>query len=658
MSELALLASTVGLQPTWVDYRGTRHVVNEDGLRHILAALGYEARSRTDISASLHYARTLNAAPNRLIIGGAGQQVRVPAAPGPALFRLETGAPREIELVAVEPYFSMVTLPSEYGYHILEHGSGTIQVAVAPPRAMQIADIAPDEKLWGMAAQLYSLNNGGGVGDFADAGRLCADLALHGADALAISPTHALFAADPSFYAPYSPSSRLFLNPIYASGAHAATEDVGALIDWCGVTAAKRAAMQAEYAAFVADGAARAEFESFVLAGGEALLAHARFEALDARFRAEGVTDWRDWPGDFSDACSAEVQALSAMCRDVEIHLYAQWRADRSMGEAHAAACRAGMRVGLITDVAVGMLARGSQAWSEPAAILQGVSIGAPPDLLSRSGQSWGLTSFSPVHLRRSGFGSFLATLRAAMRHAGGVRIDHALGLQRLWIIPDGADPSGGAYLRYPIDDMLKLIALESWRHRVVVVGEDLGTVPADFRARCSASGVAGMRVLWFERAADGGFIPPFRWEKQAVGMTTTHDLPTVAGWWRGRDITWRARISGEKDHTMISERKRDAVALWQAMSDSGSAAGEIPDKAQADRVVDAAISHVAGAACDLVLVGMEDVLGLEEQPNLPGTIDEHPNWRRRLPPGNGIGRSIVRGRLERLNEIRRALVQ
>jgi len=312
------------------------------------------------------------------------------------------------------------------------------------------------------------------------------------------------------------------------------------------------------------------------------------------------------------------------------------------------------MAAGLISDLAVGMDGAGSHAWSRPMDVLTGVTIGAPPDLLAQDGQTWGLTTFSPTALRAQGYAPFLATVRAALRHAGGVRIDHAIGLEHLWVTPEGAKASEGAYLSYPFDDLLRLLALESHRHSAIVIGEDLGTVRPGFRARTTASGMAGMRVLWFEQTKAGGFRAPSRWGRRAAAMTTTHDLPTVAGWWKGRDIDWRERIGADPDPAASRrDRVRDCGLLWRAMRESGATSGPEPGPDMTDSVVDAAIAHVASADCDLALIAMEDILGEVEQPNLPGLSDPHPNWRRRLPVGDGLDQPKASARLKRLNQTR-----
>jgi 4-alpha-glucanotransferase len=288
------------------------------------------------------------------------------------------------------------------------------------------------------------------------------------------------------------------------------------------------------------------------------------------------------------------------------------------------------MRIGLIADLAVGMDAAGSHAWARPSDLLTGLAVGAPPDINMPDGQDWGLVAFSPRALIETGFEPFIATVRAALCHAGGVRIDHAMGLMHLWLIPHGSSAAEGAFLNYPLEDTLRLLALESHRHGAVVVGEDLGTVPPDFRARLHKAGVGGMDVLWFQRD-EKDFLPPSAWREDAMAMTTTHDLPTVAGWWSGADIEVRSRLGTVREDE-VANRAWDRGLLWQAFVTEGITTAERPAPEDAGLAVDAALSFVARSPSPLVLAPVEDLLALAEQPNLPGTIDDHPNWRRRLP--------------------------
>jgi len=474
---------------------------------------------------------------------------------------------------------------------------------------------------------------------------------------VALSPLHALFTADPARFGPYSPSTRLFLNPLHASAAlvfgdahvasvvseHGLSEALAqhsddALIDWPRAAAVKLALLRHLFEAFTAGpahSALHADFAQFRADGGELLMQHAVFEALHAVQSTASASDWRQWPLDLRDPASPAVAVFAASHEaDVRFHAFLQWLADRSLAIAQRRALAAGMRIGLIADLAVGMDPTGSHAWSRQDDILGKLAIGAPPDLFNPRGQNWGLTGFSPRALINGGFAAFLATVRAVLRRAGGIRIDHAMGLTRLWLIPEGSDPADGAYLTYPLTDLLRLLALESKRHSAIVVGEDLGTLPDGFRETLEASGLHGMRVLWFEREWQG-FMPPAAWNQSAVAMTSTHDLPTAAGWWRGHDIATRAACGrlgvGEREDQLVAERASDRGRMWHAFTDAGAADGGEPPSHEPEGFVDAALAFTASTPSPLFMPPLEDVLGMEEQPNLPGTTDQHPNWRRRL---------------------------
>ena len=405
------------------------------------------------------------------------------------------------------------------------------------------------------------------------------------------------------------------------------------------------------------DGPRRSAFEAFCTVGGPNLHQHAVFEALRGQFFAEtGARGWRDWPLLFQDPAAPAVAEFSrAHAEEVEFHLFLQWLADSSLAAAQTAAREAGMAVGLIADLAVGMDAGGSHAWSRREDIVNRLSVGAPPDLYQPRGQDWGIAAFSPQALKRTGFSAVLATLRAALRHAGGLRIDHAMGLRRLWMVPEGGAAKDGAYVTYPFEDLLRLIKLESRRSQAIVVGEDLGTVPEGFREAIAEAGVMGMRVLWFEQSQKG-LIPPGQWPKSAMAMTSTHDLPTVAGWWRGRDIDWAAQLGETRETERRAERAVERAALWTALVEAEAAEGLAPPPNAPERVVDAAAAFIATTSCDLALIPMEDLLGLTEQVNLPGVLDEHPNWRRRLPdvPDALLDQPFVKARTDRLNRLRR----
>jgi 4-alpha-glucanotransferase len=642
------LAREAGIAVDWTDAADTPRQVSVGSLRAILAALGYPCSSSGDIEESRIRLRDLAGAARTFYTATVGQPIAIGSTTYPPI--------------------------DEPRYHLIESDGRKITIAVAPPRCVTFADLAPGARLYGLAVQLYSLRRRHDDG-FGDAGALrefVRSAAREGADAVALSPTHSLFPADPSHYAPYSPSSRLFLNPLYADptilfdaarvsvAREKAQASKGDLIDWPQAARTKYRMLRRLYDDFRANELVKTEhrlamdFRAFTQDGGELLREHALFEALHQHWYAENAQwSWSEWPSGWrspqDDAVRRFAEERNA---SVEFYIFLQWLADRSFAETQKAALSAGMRVGLISDIAVGMSPGGSHAWSRQQDLLLGLSIGAPPDLFNPRGQDWGLTGFSPQALIASGFEPFIATLCGVLRNAGGVRIDHAMGLSRLWLVPRGASPAEGAYLSYPIEDMLRLIALESHLHRAIVIGEDLGTVQPEFRERIAPAGISGMDVLWFQRDGDA-FMAPATWRGDAVAMTSTHDLPTVAGWWRGADIDARASLGLAEKQSEASQRAEDRVALWCAFRKADIAVGRCPPPEHEGPVVDAAIAFTAQSPGAMALIPIEDVLGLTDQPNLPGTIDEHPNWRRRLDcsASEVLDAPAVKARLKTLRE-------
>ncbi len=660
MSEEALLrlAESAGVAPRWKDVHGEWHDVAPDTLHAVLTALGLPSKTDADLKASLSTMTEGSSALPPLVTAEVGQPIAFTTAPARFRLVLEDGTVRD---GMTDERDGRAVLPAVEtpGYHRLTLGGQETVLAVAPRRCFTIEDAAsaagpdaasaagldaaPTARPWALAVQLYALRRPGdaGLGDFGALQDLVGPAAAHGAAGIAISPVHAQFSADPDRFSPYSPSSRMLLNVLHThldipSDAETDRLEAADLVEWPAASRKRLATLRAMFDA--APPPMLAELASYRAQQGDALETHARFEALHAyHFGADPARwHWRSWPEQHRDPNNPAVAAFAkAHATEVAFHAFMQWQADRSLAATQLAAREAGMAVGLIADLAVGADSGGSHCWSRQAETLIGLSVGAPPDLLSPQGQNWGLAAFSPRGLVLNGFGAYLELLRNAMRHAGGVRIDHALGLARLWVVPEGASAAHGAYLSFPIGDMLRLIALESRRHRAIVLAEDLGTIPDGFQERLQAEGMLGMRVLWFERQ-DDRFTSPRTWTKGAVGMTTTHDLPTTAGWWSGRDLEWRSGLGllGDEANQQHERdiRVRDRSALWDTMRDRGAVDADQPAPDQSELIADAAARHVGGAACDLVILPIEDALARVEQPNLPGTLDEHPNWRRRMP--------------------------
>jgi len=676
------LAEKAGIAVEWEDAFGAPRVVGVDTLRHLLEAMDLACRTEGDVRASLRLLDEEAAHAPALVIGRAGEPTPWPRGlPAAGPFRLTREDGRVVEGRAGQelPAIDLA------GYHRLEAGERAVTFAVAPPRCFGVAD-ACGGRAWGLAAQLYGLRRrgDGGIGDFAGLALLCEIAAEAGCDAVSIGPVHALFGAEPGRASPYSPSSRLFLNPLHADPhavADARTVDAAIaatgvgdtlarleeapLIDWEAAGRARLALLR-QVRALIAPALAPGggpladDLAAFTARGGQSLRDHAAFEALHAARLAADPSDghWRGWPAELRDPRSEAVAAFAREAADeVAFHIFLQWLAGRSLARAHEAARAAGQRIGLIADLAIGTDGGGSYAWSRQGDIMNRVGIGAPPDIFNRRGQNWGLTAFSPRALAAQGFAPFVETLRAALGHAGGLRIDHVLGLARLWLVPEGASPAQGAYMRFPFDAMCALVALESHRHRAVVIGEDLGTVPPGLHDRLAAAGLLGMRVLWFERDGED-FRDASGWPRAVAAMTSTHDLPTVAGWWSGNDIGWRRRVglppigadAEEEDRTRAGDRQ----ALWTAFRNAGTASGPPPaSDADPEAVATAAVDFVARTPADLALIPMEDLLALPEQSNLPGTTDEHPNWRRRLP-GETAELLAAPGPRERLGRLAR----
>lgn len=644
---LLALAAALGLEARWTDAEGRRRDVSVESLRALAMALGYPAGSAAEIAESRERrARETQDAVPPLIVASRGRATPLADARlAGTRFRidLENGDVVEGRLGRDAP-----TLPplAVTGYHRVHIGGQTRTLAVAPPRCFSIEDLpASARRRWGLTAQIYALrrDGDGGIGDFGALNELAGIAAAAGADALAISPVHAMFGAAPDRCSPYSPSSRLFLNALLADprerfgeaevgaaigaarlGPAHALESV-ATIDWPHAAARKLALLRELYRAYLRAGSPHAAaFEDFRARGGEALARHAEFEALHARFMHEGGSDWHAWLAREAGRDDED---------EIRFHAFLQWLPDNGLAAAQRRAREDGMAIGLITDLAVGSDPEGSDACARRSEMLARATIGAPPDVFNSEGQGWGLTTLSPLAMRAHGYRSFIDILRAAMRHGGGVRIDHAMSLMRLWVIPEGASPLEGAYLACPLEDLLRLLALESWRHRAIVIGEDLGVVPAGFRERIRRAGMLGMEVLFFMVRGEH-FLPPRRWRRRAVAMTTTHDLPTLAGWWRGVDLDVRERIGLLRPDAAPAERERrrtERRALAHAINAAGSPKRLLAESA-ASAFVDSAIGFVGASRSELALVPIEDIAGLEMQQNVPGTVDVHPNWRQRLP--------------------------
>ncbi|MEH2532070.1 4-alpha-glucanotransferase [Bradyrhizobium sp. AZCC 1588] len=492
------------------------------------------------------------------------------------------------------------------------------------------------DRCWLLAVQLYGVRSARnwGMGDFTDLASLI-ELADHlGADGVGLNPLHVLFDDRPGDCSPYSPNSRLFLNALYIdveklpeyqldseTREALAPLRVRAVVDYVGVAGLKWRALRSAFAAFKANAnpTRRQDFDKFRTECGTLLSHFACFEVLRHKFGKP----WWEWPEEWRQPDDARCAALrqGPDANEIEFVEFVQWTADRQLGAASDLAKKLGMKVGLYLDVAVGVQADGFDAWNEQVAISRHLGVGAPPDPLNTAGQTWGLAGFNAAGLERQSFAPYRDMLRASMRHAGAIRLDHVLGLKRLYLVPQGFTARDGVYVQMPFEALLAVTALESLTQRCVVIGEDLGTVPEGFRDQIADWGIWSYLVMMFERDDHGSFRSIDHYLTNALVTFNTHDLSTYAGWRSFGDLKLKRSLGidpGESDE-----------ARWHALAMLDDV---LRHHAIYRNDLYSVANFLARTKSRLLAVSLEDLLGVVDQPNIPGTVNEHPNWRRRLP--------------------------
>lgn len=544
---------------------------------------------------------------------------------------------------------------------------------VGPARCHVPEALQQGGRCWGLAVQLYSLRSGHdwGIGDFGDLAVLARAAGEAGAAFIGLNPLHARHLAWPEEASPYSPSSRLFLDPLYIAVAEApgyfaspaaqrlvedpafsqqlAAARHARLVDYAAVTALKLPVLRTLHHHFrnEGDGAARAAFAAFCAQGGAALARFAEFEALRLAEPPERGRSgpWRDWSAEWREAHSAVRQAFrEAEAEAIEFQCWLQWVAATQLDNAAAAAHAAGMRIGLYRDLAVGAARDSAETWSDPELFAPGISVGAPPDMLNRQGQSWGLPPWNPPALAQQGYLAFRQLLAANMRAAGALRIDHVMALLRLFWIPDGMSGAEGGYVRNAFEDLVTILALESTRHRCMVIGEDLGSVPEGLRPRLSESGLLSYRVLIYERhwQGDGSFCHPHEYPPQSLATVATHDMAPLAEFWAGGDVERRAQLDlypgPDQAAQHLEDRERrsaERAGLLRLLAETGLSPADPQD---VGAVIEALHAEAGRTHSMLAAVQIDDVIGEVEPVNVPGTYREYPNWRRKLAlPIEGI---------------------
>lgn len=611
--QLRELGELLGILPVFHDMSGQERVTPPETYAALARAMGHETdgEALADSIADLRgQAEARKFPPDVIVAADAPQPLGFGAGHAWSLARADDPHP----LLAGEGDVMLPPLaPDVYVLRLWDDADAQeVTVLAAPARLPQVGDLIGQSRIWGLSGALYGLVSGrnGGIGDYDDLGRAAQATARHGAAFLGINPVHAMGHAEGDAFSPYSPSHRGFLNT-----AHIALDQVpGAQCDasealrraeavpYSAHKHAHQAALEAAWNMFRQQDKPR--FEAFCRAGGDELDRFAAFEALT---ELHGP-DWRHWP--------AGVNAAQAAPGRKRFHKWLQWIADGQLAQAVSRAQAAGMSLGLYLDLAVGARQGGAEAWCNADVIAPGVSLGAPPDHLSPEGQSWALAAFNPHRLRAAHYAPLRRILAQNMRHAGVLRIDHVLGLNRSYWVPDDGSP--GAYVTQPFAALIALIKIEAARNDTLVIGEDLGLVPDGFRDRMREHGFYGYSVLQYER--DGaGFRTPGMPSPQVLSCFGTHDTPTLQGYAQGRDIDWWQRLGWIDDAAAAHERGR-------RMQDVVTLRGHAPN------LQDAVHWLLAASPADMVCVQLDDALGSIEAQNLPGTVHEHLNWQRRYP--------------------------
>ena len=676
------LAGTAGIAGDWSEMNGVRHVVPGETKVALLTSMGLAVGSVGEVRDSLDLLterRDRRLLPTSLVAhAGTAPLLRIAARKrtvGRVMLTIarDDGSterlPIDLDRAARQtglgangrpaPAFQIPLPVQPIGRHRLwlDNDPTTVAVlTVAPAGCYLPEDLVNGKKAFGVAAHLYTLRsaNDQGLGDFSTLARFADGAGRHGAELIGLNPLHALFPEHRERASPYHPSDRRFLDPIYidvtapqvadesaavralldARAAELTTLKVGRIIGWRAVWALKKAVLLVAFDAFDARRRSRpgdadvAAFEAFVVAGGTSLARFAHFTAISDQ---RGGEDWWHWPEEMRRPETMAPIADPALTRLFFFQLYLQWLADKQLCAAAAAGRDAGLTYGFYRDLAVGTAPDGAEAWANQDVYARGVSVGAPPDAFSATGQTWCLPPPNPAAAGRLWLDTFSNLLAANMRHAGALRIDHAMGLSRLFWIPDGMPGAMGAYVHYPMAAMLGELSLESHRAKCLVIGEDLGTVAPGFREQMTEANILSYRVVFFEREKNGlGFDPASSYPEKAVACVSTHDLPTLAGWWKGAEIAERRAIGSftpaEADHAE-AERQVERRKLAEALGNPGLA-----DNPEASfELVRDLHRFIAATPSMMVVAQADDLVGEQVAVNLPGTDTERPNWRRRL---------------------------
>ncbi|WP_298941238.1 4-alpha-glucanotransferase [uncultured Psychromonas sp.] len=584
---------------------------------------------------------------------------------------------KDISDVEFQLYEVTIEIPLNIGYHqltLLEKGNeeplAEMSLIITPDSCFIPTAIQEGKKLWGTSVQLYCLKsqNNWGIGDFSDLKQLLIKTAENGGDFIGLNPIHALNPSQPQNASPYSPSSRKWLNILYTDitavpefkhcdslqtqlSTSEFQQQLSNLretqwVDYSNVTSVKLKAFRALFDTLIngkkENQTRLASLQEFVKQKGDSLKQQAAYDALQFKFLAENehAWGWPSWPESFQSFSSESTQNwITENEQEVLFWSYCQWITDTQLAEADELARSLGMTLGIYRDLAVGVGKSSSEIWANHDLYCENISIGAPPDVLGPLGQSWGLPPLSPDQLYKSRYQPFIELLQSNMSHCGALRIDHVMALLRLWWVPEGSTADSGAYIYYNVYDMLNILALESTRNQCLVIGEDLGTVPEGMDVLLKEAGVYSYKVFFFEQAPDGGFISPSHYIQQAMATLSTHDMPTIKGYWHCEDLYLGRTLGLYPDDEVFNRLLADRVESKQQILNSLHGHNSVPDDLYQDANttgMDKALSfdlqkHLATGSASLLSLQLEDFLEMDQPVNVPGTSDEYRNWQRKL---------------------------
>ncbi|PKH00427.1 4-alpha-glucanotransferase [Paraglaciecola sp. MB-3u-78] len=580
-----------------------------------------------------------------------------------------------IEDIEFQEYLIDIPIKLPLGYHSLslvidDDELGSMRLITAPTCCYKPEALTQGQKVWGLSVQLYCLRSdkNWGVGDFSDLSFLVEKLAKQGAQFVGLNPIHALYPANASACSPYGPSSRRWLNFIYIDvtaldGYHQSTtqtivNDAGFqhklqqvratdLVDYESVTELKLQALESvfEYqnSQYLSKNTKLNKvFKAFVAEGGDSLQTLAVYDALQESLATQQKPSW-GWPvfpNELSDFHNPAVKTFTKKnAKRVKFFLWLQWHAALQLEQVNQVATENNMLIGLYRDLAVGVSEGSAEIWGNKELYCTEASVGAPPDILGPLGQTWGLPPMDPEKLYEQQYQPIIELFDANMRATGALRIDHVMALLRLWWVVKADDAKDGGYVYYPVDDLLAILALESHRHQSLVIGEDLGTVPDEIRAKLADNGVYSYRVFFFEQAEDDGFFSPAHYPEQSMSTLTTHDMPTLTGYWHCDDLALGKELGLYPTEEILSTLYTSRHENKQAILDTLHGHDSVNDEVGRD-VHNVAMSkalnfgmqlHMAGGSSALLSLQLEDWLEMDKPVNIPGTFNEYPNWRRKL---------------------------